>query len=125
MKGLDVQNGVAVIFGMHTTIGTVLMKPEDADNQIRLLNHVAPNDFDPTLKVPYQHNLNVKDGNGHSHIQSLLVGTTVFVPVRDGVLDVGDCKIMAFDFDDNQAPRDRGFTITVIKDAEDDQSRSN
>lgn len=122
VEGLGVKNGVAVVFGMHTTIGTALMKPENVDNMIHLLNTVAPNDLDPNLRVPYQHHLNVNDGNGHSHIQSLLMGTTVLVPVKDGKVNVGERRIMAFDFDDNQAPRERGFTITVIKDNSEERS---
>lgn len=119
---LAVKNGVVVVFGMHTTIGTALMKPENVDNMIHLLNTVAPNDLDSNLRFPYQHHLNVNDGNGHSHIQSLLMGTTVLVPVRDGKVTVGERRILAFDFDDNQAPRERGFTITVIKDTDDARS---
>ncbi len=122
VEGLGVKNGVAVVFGMHTTIGTALMKPENVDNMIHLLNTVAPNDLDPNLRFPYQHHLNVNDGNGHSHIQSLLMGTTVLVPVKDGKVNVGERRIMAFDFDDNQAPRERGFTITVIKDNSEERS---
>ena len=122
VEGLGVKNGVAVVFGMHTTIGTALMKPENVDNMIHLLNTVAPNDLDPNLRVPYQHHLNVNDGNGHSHIQSLLMGTTVLMPVKDGKVNVGERRIMAFDCDDNQAPRERGFTITVIKDNSEERS---
>ncbi len=122
VEELGVKNGVVVVFGMHTTIGTALMKPENVDNMIHLLNTVAPNDLDSNLRVPYQHHLNVNDGNGHSHIQSLLMGTTVLAPVRDGKIAIGERRIMAFDFDDNQAPRERGFTITVIKDIDDERS---
>ena len=122
VEELGVKNGVVVVFGMHTTIGTALMKPENVDNMIHLLNTVAPNDLDSNLRVPYQHHLNVNDGNGHSHIQSLLMGTTVLAPVKDGKVAIGDRRIMVFDFDDNQAPRERGFTITVIKDIDSERS---
>jgi thiamine phosphate synthase YjbQ (UPF0047 family) len=113
-RKLGVQNGIVIVFGMHTTIGAALMKPENVSGMIKLLDEVAPNDLSPDLKVPYQHHLNVKDGNGHSHVQSLLMGSDCIVPIKDGVLDIDGRRIMAFDFDDNQAARERRFTVTMI-----------
>ena len=73
----------------------------------RALDVVAPADRF------YQHNVNLGDGNGHSHVRAGLVGPSLAVPFVDGRLTLGRYQNIVFcDFD--ARPRERNVVVQVM-----------
>ena len=61
----------------------------------------------------YQHNDNLRDGNGHSHVRAGLVGPSLTVPFVDGGLTLGKFQTIVFcDFD--ARPRERQLIVQVM-----------
>jgi len=64
--------------------------------------------------VPEQAGYRHAEGNSPGHIKSVLVGTSVTIPIRKGALDLGRWQgVYVAEFD---GPRDRSATITCIGD---------
>jgi secondary thiamine-phosphate synthase enzyme len=61
----------------------------------------------------YEHNKNLGDGNGHSHVRAGLVGPSLVVPFVDGRLTLGRYQDIVFcDFD--ARPRERTVVAQVM-----------
>ena len=61
----------------------------------------------------YQHNINLGDGNGHSHVRAGLVGPSLVIPFVDGHLTLGRYQNIVFcDFD--ARPRERSLVVQVM-----------
>jgi secondary thiamine-phosphate synthase enzyme len=61
----------------------------------------------------YQHNVNLGDGNGHSHVRAGLVGPSLTIPFVDGRLTLGRYQNIVFcDFD--ARPRERSLVVQVM-----------
>ena len=61
----------------------------------------------------YQHNANLGDGNGHSHVRAGLVGPSLVIPFVDGRLTLGRYQDIVFcDFD--ARPRERSLVVQVM-----------
>ncbi len=93
------------IFVPHTTCG--LMINEDADPNVvkdilDSLERVAPRDHS------YRHT----EGNADSHVKSVIVGSSVTVPVSSGKLLLGTWQgIFLLEFD---GPRERRVLVTLL-----------
>jgi secondary thiamine-phosphate synthase enzyme len=61
----------------------------------------------------YAHEQTWHDGNGHSHLQSTLLGQSVTVPVADGRLLLGTWQ-QIFLLESDARARDRRIVVTVI-----------
>lgn len=71
--------------------------------------------FDDLLpyRKDYAHNLTWSDDNGHSHLRSSLVKTSLFVSVSRGQLDLGTWQqVVLIDFDTRS--RDRKIVVKII-----------
>ncbi|MCX7856797.1 MAG: secondary thiamine-phosphate synthase enzyme YjbQ [Deltaproteobacteria bacterium] len=96
---------LAHVFTPHTTCGLTIN--EDADPNVMkdildALERIAPRDF------PYRHT----EGNADSHIKSVLVGSSVQVPVMSGKLALGTWQgIFLLEFD---GPRERKVVVTLL-----------
>jgi secondary thiamine-phosphate synthase enzyme len=61
----------------------------------------------------YQHNVNLGDGNGHSHVRAGLLGPSLSVPFADGVMTLGRYQEIVFvDFD--ARPRSRNVVVQIM-----------
>ena len=102
-----VREGICVVAVLHTTAGVFINENADPDVQRDVLNALA-------RAVPESATYAHAEGNGPAHIRSVLVGSSVTIPIRDGSLDLGTWQgIYIAEFD---GPRERSATITVMGD---------
>lgn len=103
-----VREGICVVAVLHTTAGVFINENADPDVQrdlLAALERAVPDD------ATYRH----AEGNGPAHVRSVLVGSSVTIPIRDGSLDLGTWQgVYLAEFD---GPRVRHATITVMGDA--------
>lgn len=100
-----VQQGCCVVFVPHTTAGVCLN--EHADPAVM-------QDFIAALDklVPFEGGYRHTEGNSAAHIKSILVGSSVTVPVEDGDLALGTWQGLFFcEFD---GPRRRRVWVEVV-----------
>ena len=73
-----------------------------------LLQRLIPDD------VRYEHEATWNDDNGHSHLRSTLIGSSLAVPVSDGKPLTGEYQqVVLIDFDTR--PRRRTVIVTVMQ----------
>ena len=71
------------------------------------LEKIAPSGKD------YHHDEIWHDGNGYAHIRSALIGSSVSVALKDGLLNLGTWQqIILMDFDNK--PRSRNITVQIV-----------
>ncbi len=103
------QNGIVTIFSPSSTSALTTLEYESGavyDLQ-HLFDRMIPPDAD------YRHNLRWGDGNGHSHLRSALLGTSLTVPFVEGRLTLGTWQQIIFvDFDNR--PRSRSVVLQII-----------
>ena len=98
-----VQTGIVSVHlpGSTGAITTIEYEPGALRDLRRLLDRIAPTDD------VYEHNEAYHDGNGFSHVRSALLGTSISVPVIDGVLQLGTWQeILLVNLDNRQRRRD-------------------
>lgn len=100
-----VREGICTIAVLHTTAGVFVNENADPDVQrdlVAALARVVPDG------AGYAH----AEGNSPGHIKSVLVGSSLTIPIRAGALDLGRWQgVYLAEFD---GPRDRSATITCI-----------
>lgn len=102
--------GIVHIFAVGSTTGLMTMEYEPGlvkhDMKTALEKLASANDR-------YEHEATWNDDNGHSHIRSSLVGTSLSVPFANGRLLTGEYQQVVFvDFDTR--PRRRQVICTVL-----------
>jgi secondary thiamine-phosphate synthase enzyme len=107
LERADIEEGIVNVFTRHTTTAIAIN-----ENESRLLG-----DFEKILDklVPrgagYGHD--AIDSNAHSHIRSILLGSSETIPVHEGRLQLGTWqKIFLAEFD---GPRSRKVIVQVLK----------
>ena len=71
------------------------------------LERIAPSGTD------YHHDEIWHDGNGYAHIRAALVGSSVNIALKDGLLNLGTWQqIILLDFDNKE--RSRNITVQII-----------
>ena len=107
LKELGIQNGALQVFVPHTTAGITINEKADPDVPSDILGRLealVPSD------AAYRH----MEGNSDAHIKTLLTGSSVLVPVKDGSLVLGTWQAVFFaEFD---GPRDRKVLVNPIGD---------
>jgi secondary thiamine-phosphate synthase enzyme len=101
----DVSNGVCLVFVPHTTAGVVLN-----ENEHRLLNDIT-RAVDNLLSADENYEHDAIDDNAVAHLQAMVLGESVTVPVVEGELDLGSWQSVLFVECDG--PRTRRVSITV------------
>ncbi len=104
------RDGIAVVFSQHTTLGLYLANydPTLTPDVTRFLSELVPNHPD------YMHNQSETDPNADSHLKSILVGSSVMIPVIAGKLALGQWQgIFLVEF---EGPRARQLTVQVLGD---------
>jgi secondary thiamine-phosphate synthase enzyme len=108
VQASGIKQGLANIFTPSSTsaLTTIEFEQGALDDLRRALDQIAP------PQAEYRHNLRWGDGNGHSHLRSALVGTSLSIPIRAGSLALGTWQQVLFiDFD--VRPRQRRILVTV------------
>ena len=109
VKQTGLSDGTVTLFvpGATGALTTLEFEPGVVQDVQRALDVVAPADRF------YQHNVNLGDGNGHSHVRAGLVGPSLAVPFVDGRLTLGRYQNIVFcDFD--ARPRERSIVVQVM-----------
>lgn len=111
VKGLieseNVKNGFCIVFSKHTTTGIIINEnePRLKEDILNMLDAIAPRE------KGYLHD--EIDSNAHSHLRSILLGSSVIVPVENGSLSLGTWQsIFLAELD---GPRRRTVNVSVIK----------
>lgn len=108
---IGINAGVATVFVVGSTAGitTLEFEPGLVADLKELFSRLAP------AEAPYRHNLRWGDDNGHSHLCSSLLGTSLSVPLVEGRLSLGTWQqIVLIDFDIR--PRRRDIVVQVLGD---------
>jgi secondary thiamine-phosphate synthase enzyme len=103
------QNGSlhASVIGSTGSLTTIEYESGVVEDLRRAVNRLAPPDME------YEHEKAWHDGNGHSHVQAALIGPSLVIPVRRGVLALGTWQQTVLINHDN-GPRQRRVEVTVI-----------
>jgi len=109
VRQTGLSDGTVTLFvpGATGALTTLEYEPGVVEDMQTALDVVAPADRH------YQHNVNLGDGNGHSHVRAGLVGPSLVVPFVDGRLTLGIYQNIVFcDFD--ARPRERSIVVQVM-----------
>ncbi len=102
-------DGTVTVFvpGATGALTTLEFEPGVVHDLRALLDAIAPPDRH------YEHNANLGDGNGHSHVRAWLLGPSLTVPFVDVRLAIGRYQNIVFcDFD--ARPRSRSLVVQVM-----------
>jgi secondary thiamine-phosphate synthase enzyme len=96
------------INGSTAAIATLEYEPGLVKHDLpNLLQRLIPDD------MPYQHEATWHDDNGHSHLRSTMLGTSLTVPISNGKALTGEWQqVVLIDFDTR--PRRRQVIGTVV-----------
>ncbi|MDD2777932.1 MAG: secondary thiamine-phosphate synthase enzyme YjbQ [Methanocellales archaeon] len=103
----NVNNGFCVVFSKHTTTGIIINEnePRLKEDILNMLEEIVPSDKD------YLHD--EIDSNAHSHLRSILLGSSVVVPIENGSLSLGTWQsIFLVELD---GPRRRTVNVSIMK----------
>jgi secondary thiamine-phosphate synthase enzyme len=109
VRQAGLSDGTVTLFvpGATGALTTLEFEPGVVHDVQEALDVLAPADRH------YQHNMNLGDGNGHSHVRAGLVGPSLTVPFSDGRLTLGRYQNIVFcDFD--ARPRQRTIVVQVM-----------
>jgi secondary thiamine-phosphate synthase enzyme len=101
-----VKSGLCNLFTPHTTAAIIVSENWDPDvttDMIMQLEKIVPR------AGGYRHD----EGNSQAHILSVMLSTSINVPVRSGKLALG--RWQGVMFAELDGPRDRSLNVTVIK----------
>ena len=105
----DVENGICTVHVPHTTAGVAINEAESgllADIETILSTLVSED-------RAYRHD--EIDDNATAHLQSMLFGSSVTIPISEGHLDLGTWQSILFF--DGDGPRRRTVTVAVVADS--------
>ena len=106
-----VKAGIVHVFNVGSTasLGTIEFEPGLLEDLPATLDRLMPPSRD------YGHEQTWHDGNGHSHLQSTLLGHGLTVPVSDGKLILGTWQ-QIFLLECDTRARQRTVVVTVLGD---------
>ncbi|MCK9564866.1 MAG: secondary thiamine-phosphate synthase enzyme YjbQ [Methanothrix sp.] len=108
MRESSVENGICLVYSLHTTTGLTINEADGAliNDLLNLLQRIAPQG------AGYQHDRG--DGNAHAHLQATLLGNSLIIPVERRRLAMGVWqRILFFELD---GPRRRSIFVRVLAD---------
>lgn len=101
-----VQTGLCNLFVTHTTAAVIVSENWDPDVTSDMLRHLE-------RLVPLKGDFRHAEGNSQAHILSVMLGTSINIPVRDGRLALGRWQgVMLAEFD---GPRERTVVASVTR----------
>jgi secondary thiamine-phosphate synthase enzyme len=109
MQESSLRSGLACAFVPHSTaaIFAIEFEPGLKKDIREALQRLIPKGID------YEHHKTWNDGNGHSHVRSSFLGSSMTVPFHEGVLDLGTWQqvvLMELDI----GGRDRTVVIQLV-----------
>lgn len=99
----SVTSGIVTVFAVGSTAGisTIEYEPGLVSDLKALWDRLAPANMD------YRHNQTWGDGNGHSHVRSSLLGSSLTVPFTKKIMTLGTWQQIVFiDFDNRSRSRE-------------------
>jgi len=107
IKSGGVESGICVVFTKHTTSGIIINENEAGLKRdfLAILNELIPKG------KGYLHDR--IDNNAHSHLRSVLLGSSVTIPIEKGELALGTWQSIFFVECDG--PRRREIYVKVIE----------
>ncbi len=111
LSEIGAADGALTVFAVGSTCGitTIEYEPGLRQDFPEMLQRIAP-------KGSYHHDATWGDGNGHSHLRSSLVGTSLTIPVVNGKIATGTWQQIVFcEFD--VRPRKRKAILMFIGEA--------
>ncbi|MBN3041091.1 MAG: YjbQ family protein [Candidatus Omnitrophica bacterium] len=105
----NIEDGILFISVIGSTAGLTTMEHEPG------LVKDLKNIFEELLpyRDDYAHNFTWSDDNGHSHLRSSFIKTSIFISVTKSKLDLGTWQqLVLIDFDTR--PRDRKLVVKII-----------
>lgn len=109
LKGSKLKEGNCTVFSIGSTASITTIEYEGGLLQDfpKIMDKLVPQ------YGKYKHNDTWGDNNGHSHIRSALIGTSLCVPFKNSELMLGTWQqIILIDFDER--PRSRRIAIQFI-----------
>ena len=105
------KTGIVNVFNLGSTasVGTIEFEPGLQKDLPDILDHLIP----PSRS--YGHEQAWHDGNGHSHLQATLLGSSLTVPIADGKPVLGTWQ-QIFHLECDVRGRQRSVVVTVIGD---------
>lgn len=108
LEGLALRSGVCFVFVQHTSCAVTLTEDDGnlPNDLLGVLSTIAPK------HAGYVHDR--VDANAHAHIRAAIIGSSVYVPLTDGQLDLGTWQqLLLVEFD---GPRERTVRVRVLSD---------
>jgi secondary thiamine-phosphate synthase enzyme len=102
-----IENGICLVYTLHTTTGLAVNEFDEAliKDILNLLEHLVPEGGD------YHHNRYHSDGNADAHLRAMLLGNSVMIPIEKKKLIMGTWqRILFFELD---GPRRRSICVKV------------
>jgi len=100
------RDGVCNLFVPHTTAAVIVSENWDPDVTADLLAHLE-------RVVPRDGGFKHSEGNSQAHILSVMLGTSIVIPVSGGKLALGRWQgVMLAEFD---GPRERTVRLSVVR----------
>lgn len=106
-----ITEGICTVFSVGSTGGITTIEFEDGlvSDIKEFLNNIVPEEYN------YKHNLVWQDNNGHSHIKSSLIKTSLTIPIHNKKLTLGTWQQVVFiDFDIRN--RSRQISVQILGD---------
>jgi len=101
-----VDRGLCNLFVTHTTAAVIVSENWDPDVTSDMLRHLE-------CLVPLKGDFRHAEGNSQAHILSVMLGTSINIPVREGKLALGRWQgVMLAEFD---GPRERTLVASVAR----------
>jgi secondary thiamine-phosphate synthase enzyme len=98
--------GLCNLFVTHTTAAVIVAENWDPDVTSDMLRHLE-------RLVPLKGDFRHAEGNSQAHILSVMLGTSINIPVREGKLALGRWQgVMLAELD---GPRERTLVASVIR----------
>jgi len=105
-----IQSGMISLFveGSTAALTTIEYEPGVLSDLKRSLSAISPDD------IPYEHDMAWGDGNGRSHVKAAIIGPSLTIPVRNGVMKLGTWQQVVLLELDIRSSRNRIVHCTVI-----------
>jgi len=101
----EVGDGIALIFTKHTTVALIVN-----ENEAGLISDIEASLKRLIPKLDYKHDR--IDNNADSHLRSILLQSSIVLPIKDSHLDLGTWqRVILIELD---GPRDRTVTIKLL-----------
>lgn len=105
----SIDSGIVTVFAVGSTAGvsTIEYEPGLLSDLKAMWDRLVP------VNMDYRHNRTWGDGNGHAHVRSSLVGTSLTVPFTKKIMSLGTWQqIVYIDFDNR--PRSREIVLQIM-----------